>query len=53
MIVIFSYNSYLDDFRDLYVQKDGLIYSRTCVQQPPLSPEKSGRLAEVHDKSEI
>jgi hypothetical protein len=25
-------------------------YSQTCVQQPPLGPEKSGRLKEVPDK---
>jgi hypothetical protein len=29
------------------------IYSQTCVQRPPLGPEKSGRLTEVSDKTEI
>ena len=28
-------------------------YSQTCVQRPPLAPEKSGRLTEVSDKTEI
>jgi hypothetical protein len=28
-------------------------YSQTCVQRPPLGPEKSGRLTEVSDKTEI
>jgi Ca2+/Na+ antiporter len=28
-------------------------YSQTCVQRPPLGPEKSGRLKEGTDKSEI
>jgi hypothetical protein len=27
-----------------------LNFSQTCVQQPPLGPEKSGRLTEVYDK---
>ena len=30
-----------------------IIYSQTCVQRPPLGPEKSGRLTEVSDKTEI
>jgi hypothetical protein len=29
------------------------LYSQTCVQRPPLGPEKSGRLTEVSDKTEI
>ena len=29
------------------------MYSQTCVQRPPLGPEKSGRLKEVPDKTEI
>jgi hypothetical protein len=29
------------------------IYSQTCVQRPPLGPEKSGRWKEVPDKTEI
>ncbi len=28
-------------------------YSQTCVQRPPLGPEKSGHLTEVSDKTEI
>ncbi len=28
-------------------------YSQTCVQRPPLGPEKSGRLIEVPDKTDI
>jgi hypothetical protein len=28
-------------------------YNQTCVQQPPFGPEKSGRLKEGPDKSEI
>ena len=28
-------------------------YSQTCVQRPPSGPEKSGRLTEVSDKTEI
>jgi hypothetical protein len=28
-------------------------YSQTCVQRPPLGPEKSVRLTEVSDKTEI
>jgi hypothetical protein len=28
-------------------------YSQTCEQQPPLGPEKSGRLKEVPDKIKI
>ena len=28
-------------------------YSQTCVHWPPLGPEKSGRLTEVPDKTEI
>ncbi len=28
-------------------------YSQTCVQRPSLRPEKSGRLKEVSDKTEI
>ena len=28
-------------------------YSQTCVQRPPLGPEKSGRLTEGPDKTEI
>jgi hypothetical protein len=30
-----------------------LQYSQTCIQRPPLGPEKSGRLIEVPDKTEI
>ncbi len=30
-----------------------LKYSQICVQRPPLGPEKSGRLTEVSDKTEI
>jgi hypothetical protein len=30
-----------------------LKYSQTCVQRPRLGPEKSGRLTEVSDKTEI
>jgi hypothetical protein len=29
------------------------VYSQTCVQRPHLGPEKSGRLTEVSDKTEI
>ncbi len=29
------------------------MYSQTCVQRPPLGPEKSGRWKEVPDKNEI
>jgi hypothetical protein len=29
------------------------VYSQTCVQQPPLGPEKSGGLKEVPDKIEV
>jgi hypothetical protein len=28
-------------------------YSQTCVQRPPSGPEKSDRLTEVSDKTEI
>jgi hypothetical protein len=28
-------------------------YRKTCVQRPPLGPEKSGRFIEVPDKTEI
>ncbi len=28
-------------------------YSQTCVQRPPLGPEKSGPLKEVPDETEI
>jgi hypothetical protein len=28
------------------------VYSQTCVQRPPLEPEKSGRWTEVPDKTE-
>jgi hypothetical protein len=28
-------------------------YSHTCVQRPPSGPEKSGRLTEVSEKTEI
>jgi hypothetical protein len=28
-------------------------YSQTCVQRPHLGPEKSGRLTEVSDKTDI
>ena len=30
-----------------------LIYNQTCLQRPPLGPEKSGRLKEGPDKTEI
>jgi hypothetical protein len=30
-----------------------IIYSQTCVQRPPLGPEKRGRLTEVSDKTDI
>ena len=33
---------------NIKVQKND-IYSQTCVQRPPLGPEKSGRLKEVPD----
>jgi hypothetical protein len=29
------------------------VYSQTCVQQPPLGPEKSWRLKEGYDRGEI
>jgi hypothetical protein len=29
------------------------MYSQTCVQRPDLGPQKSGRLTEVSDKTEI
>ncbi len=29
------------------------LYSQTCVQRPPLGPEKCGHLTEVSDKTEI
>jgi len=29
------------------------MYSQTCVQRPPLGPEKNGHLKEVSDKNEI
>jgi hypothetical protein len=35
------------------IQREFLIYSQTCEQRPPLGPEKSGRLTEVSDKTEI
>jgi hypothetical protein len=35
------------------LNKAKLGYSQTCVQWPPLGPEKSGRLIEVPDKTEI
>ncbi len=37
------------------IRKDRTVekYSQTCVQQQPLGPEKSGRLTEVFDKTEI
>jgi hypothetical protein len=33
--------------------QDKFYYSQTCVQRPPLGLEKSGRLKQGHDKSEI
>jgi hypothetical protein len=41
-------------YYDLTTQRGKFkIYSQTCVQRPPLGPEKSGRLTEVSDKTEI
>jgi hypothetical protein len=34
-------------------QLEFVMYSQACVQRPPLGPEKSSRLTEVSDKTEI
>ncbi len=33
--------------------RQGWLYSQTCIQRPPLGPEKSGSLKEGPDKTEI
>ncbi len=52
-LVFLFFNKKMFKTRKCAKRYRAFMYSQTCVQRPPLGPEKSGRLKEGPDKSEI